>query len=270
MLKITKYEPQTHLIRSLVKYFWVIDSSASNLMVNNTLLPVCNIDLILNFSNPITYINSEGNDETIVRGLHFNGISSKYRILVQEGKLFVIGISFYPMGLYALLQKPLYEYKDSTIDLNLVLREFTQKVANLLEGAQSTTEKLFVLEQELTGFVNTECIPSSKTLNIYKAFYKNIMNSRINEFCTCYGISQRALERLFNKYIGICPKEFQKLARFQKIVNQIMKSKYQDLTFLAHQYNYYDQNHFIKEFKSLAGATPTHFINEKRSIKHII
>ncbi len=70
------------------------------------------------------------------------------------------------------------------------------------------------------------------------------------------GISQRQLRRLFEFYIGVTPKTFSKVVRFQNIlqakpsVESLRKSK------IFFDIGYYDQAHFIKEFKTLAGLTP--------------
>ncbi|RPE14344.1 AraC family transcriptional regulator [Chitinophaga lutea] len=71
------------------------------------------------------------------------------------------------------------------------------------------------------------------------------------------GISPRQLRRLFNFYIGDTPKVFSKVVRFQHIlhakpsVESLKKDK------LFYDNGYYDQVHFIKEFKTMYGLTPT-------------
>ncbi|RAJ06499.1 helix-turn-helix protein [Chitinophaga skermanii] len=70
------------------------------------------------------------------------------------------------------------------------------------------------------------------------------------------GISARQLRRLFERYIGDTPKTFQKIVRFQKMLQG--KPSHQALRRHLHYLDagYYDQAHFIKEFKTLYGLTP--------------
>ncbi|MDF2454969.1 MAG: AraC family transcriptional regulator [Cytophagaceae bacterium] len=70
------------------------------------------------------------------------------------------------------------------------------------------------------------------------------------------GISQRQLRRLFEFYIGDTPKTFSQVVRFQNILKakpSNQNPKHQDLFF---DLGYYDQSHFIKEFKKFHGVTP--------------
>ena len=70
------------------------------------------------------------------------------------------------------------------------------------------------------------------------------------------GISQRQLRRLFQFYIGDNLKTFQKVVRFQALIRA--KPSLQSLreNRLYFDLGYYDQAHFIKEFKTLYGLTP--------------
>jgi AraC-like DNA-binding protein len=70
------------------------------------------------------------------------------------------------------------------------------------------------------------------------------------------GISARQLRRLFEYYVGDTPKTFSKIIRFQQILRakpSVQSLRQNKLFFDA---GYYDQAHFIKEFKTLYGITP--------------
>lgn len=71
------------------------------------------------------------------------------------------------------------------------------------------------------------------------------------------GISPRQLRRLFNFYIGDTPKTFSKVVRFQHILNAKPSVESLKKNKLFYDKGYYDQAHFIKEFKAMYGLTPT-------------
>ena len=74
----------------------------------------------------------------------------------------------------------------------------------------------------------------------------------------CLGIKQ--FERTFSKYVGVNPKKFASIVRFQNVIQ--MKSKHKkSMSQLAFDNGYYDQSHFIHDFKSLTGLTPKAFFN---------
>lgn len=69
---------------------------------------------------------------------------------------------------------------------------------------------------------------------------------------------RRQLERHFKKQIGISPKQLDKAIRLQAILQKLLNQKSDTLTDIAYENEYFDQNHFIKDFKGI-GITPKQF-----------
>lgn len=268
VLQTTKYEVKHPILKQFIKYFWLMRSS-NQIEINHKLLPVGNIDLVLNFSEPIHY-TSIGKTELIPDKFHFNGIREEYCIINQQGKFDIWGISFYPAGLYPFFKIPINEFTGKTINLDLVAKRFVLEIEEKMSIAVSDEQKLNILEKELLELIYADFIPDNAILNIIDNFYTNMENISISNFCDKFGINLRKLERIFNKYIGVSPKVVHKLARYQGICNQLIHQDNVDLTFEAYQSNYYDQTHFLKDFKSFTGCSPTQFMNEKRAVKQII
>jgi AraC-like DNA-binding protein len=79
----------------------------------------------------------------------------------------------------------------------------------------------------------------------------------------------RTLERMYNKYVGVSANTYGTLNRFHKSLNQLLYTDYSKLSDLAFDNGYFDQMHFIKEFKRFAGNTPKNFIHQNNSILQI-
>jgi len=74
------------------------------------------------------------------------------------------------------------------------------------------------------------------------------------------GYSQRRLEQKFKTLIGLTAKEVQRILQLRLLIDDLSKQSYNShLGALAHQYGYYDQSHFIREFKRYTGFTPTQY-----------
>ncbi len=77
----------------------------------------------------------------------------------------------------------------------------------------------------------------------------------------CLGIKQ--FERNFSKYVGLNPKKFASIVRFQNVLQMKRKFKNANMYQLAFENGYYDQSHFNHDFKSLTDLTPRNFFNKK-------
>lgn len=266
-LQTTRYPVNHPILKKLIKYYWLIQSQ-SPIEVNHKLLPVSNIDFILNLSSPIRYLKDE-KTEIVPTGFHFNGIRDRYFLVKQTGRLRIFGISFFSMGLFPILKMPISEFKDKTIELDLAISNFTETIINKINNIQSISEIINIIENQLMQNVDVSLIPGKEVFDVFEVFNKNINDFNIKSLCEQYGINQRRLERVFNKYIGIRPKLFYRINRFQEIINHMQKTNLDNFATIVYDNNYYDQMHFIKDFKLFTGSTPIEFLNQRKSVKQI-
>lgn len=81
---------------------------------------------------------------------------------------------------------------------------------------------------------------------------------RMDTLCEDAGISIRQLDRLFRQHLGISPKTFARIARFQTAIGLLKKDPGGTLADVAARCGYYDQSHFVHEFRRFAGTAPKH------------
>lgn len=75
-------------------------------------------------------------------------------------------------------------------------------------------------------------------------------------------LSERSLERLLKQYVGISPKAYSRIIRFQSALHILRQNDFSNLTDLAYQNDYFDQSHYIREFKAFTGTNPKQFIRQ--------
>ena len=74
---------------------------------------------------------------------------------------------------------------------------------------------------------------------------------------------RRQLERKFVKQIGLSPKQLGKVIRLQTALKMLLNEEGENLTHVAYKSEYYDQAHFIKDFKEFTGVSPKEFLGNK-------
>jgi AraC-like DNA-binding protein len=77
------------------------------------------------------------------------------------------------------------------------------------------------------------------------------------------GVTGKHLISLFKKYVGLSPKQFAKITRFQKVIQLIEKQQTIEWTSLAYECGYYDQAHFIHEFRAFSGINPSAYLVQR-------
>ena len=104
---------------------------------------------------------------------------------------------------------------------------------------------------------------------IFKVLNDSCNPAQISEFCIQNNISIRSLERMFNKYVGVSASTYFTLNRFHVSTNQLLYNNFHKFSDLAFDNGYFDQMHFIRDFKRFTGNTPKSFIQQQNSILQI-
>jgi transcriptional regulator GlxA family with amidase domain len=74
------------------------------------------------------------------------------------------------------------------------------------------------------------------------------------------GLGKRALQRLFSQYVGVGPKWVIRRFRLHEAAEQLEHGRAPNLAALAASLGYFDQAHFIKDFKALVGKAPADYV----------
>jgi AraC-like DNA-binding protein len=133
-------------------------------------------------------------------------------------------------------------------------------IAEQIAGAKDSGARFHIVENFLLRRIRNSIQSIDKRISEYErlvSFYGGNIN--IKTAAAHLNISCRQLERKVLETIGATPKEFSKVIRFQKALAIKQFSNDLDCTSLAYKCGYYDQSHFIKEFKSITGLTPQNY-----------
>lgn len=98
---------------------------------------------------------------------------------------------------------------------------------------------------------------------------KEIENdTRINEIAKKYNISRQYLNKLLQKKVGKSASEYRRIYRFRKSIAE--NNEVRNLTELSHENLFYDQSHFIKDFRELTHKTPGSFLKKVDTGKEVV
>ena len=190
------------------------------------------------------------------------GLSSRYTSFETGNEFHYIGIRFLPVALPFICGFDAALVTNRCELLSDVLPGIAKELKPLLAGKKNIRTYKVVLDQYWSTLI--ENCPSTIDMRLMDALKKIIDtngNVQLGKDLYC-GLSDRQLRRLFHQYIGESPKLFSKIIRFQNLLRakpSVASLKRHKLFFDA---GYYDQAHFIKEFKLFYGDTPTIALDE--------
>jgi AraC-like DNA-binding protein len=119
-------------------------------------------------------------------------------------------------------------------------------------AARDTADRIQIVEAWLTQ--RLAAAADAGLARAVEIIYREGGATRISEVARSAGLSERALSRLFGDKIGLSPKRFSRIVRFQHVLRRIDGQP--DWAILASELGYFDQAHMIREFKALFGCTP--------------
>ena len=252
---ILTYPPESKVCASLpsgkykniISFYHQINASDRN--ENRIIYPTCNAGIVFmcNMLNPdgffVGALTHPREAEYAISGCDY------FVVLFCPG----INYAFYPI--------PQTELADKYLPLKEILPEKSENLIKKIATASTFQERILIFEEFMANHQSVLTNIPNQIYNIISAFYIDIYNDK-NEKLMDNHYSDRHIRRLFENYIGISPKLFNLIIRHQKTLMLLNSNPTEDLTTIALEQRYYDQSHFIKEFKRFQGCTPSSFINE--------
>ncbi|MCA0457867.1 MAG: helix-turn-helix domain-containing protein [Chloroflexi bacterium] len=176
-----------------------------------------------------------------------------------------VGIRFKPGGSSAFFRLPLNELTDNEVTLDNLWGRFAHDLTDQLAAARTAREKIAHLEAAL--LCRLDQLPTlNPTLQQAVSTVRQANGDiTITDLRTRLALSERQLERGFHQWVGLSPRQFARVTRFRQVVD-LLHQPALSLTQIAYRAGYYDQAHFIHDFKSLAGLTPRDYRREQQDV----
>lgn len=265
-IELYRIIPNNPILKKMINFYWVLKSK-KDIVIHGKLIPMNNVDLIINLSTPIKY-KCKAKERTF-KNSHFIGIHDNHIVVEQNGILDVLGISFYPLGFYPLIKEPLSKFANNIVTIDQIIPAF-KNIAEHMAEIESSQQRIAIIEELLLNNIDFDLLPDRSYDTLIKDFLSHGDTLNIKDYCKNHFHNQRTVERFFKKHIGITPKAFLMNTKFQKSIKRLRANKLDSLAQIGYEFNYYDQTHFIKSFKSFMGNTPAKQLKENDLILDIL
>lgn len=252
------YLPNSAL-RPFVGCYWILRYEKQN-STPELMIPDGYADLIFNLGGDYRRTEiSAALDWMEMPFSHLVG-GRKNSVLVEKSEnLNLVGVKLTLYGLWALTQIPAADFFGRIVALDL-LPHFLSEMEEQIFNSAEDIEKIKIIEK----FLSKKLLKfSNENLDIQAANHL-IKNSNggisIKKLGETVNLSYKKMERSFEKFIGMPPKTYSRIIRFKKLMQSLKRNPH-DQKYLYFDFGFYDQNHFIKEFKQFTGVSPANYGN---------
>lgn len=258
--------PPHPLLAPYVECYWKADADKPPFRDTESLIPDCTIELMFNFGDDYAQVKN-GIKET-VKGSHIIGIRKQALHISQTSHQHVFSIRFRPGGSYPFFRIPVHLFANGFWNIRELLGRELQELEEQLHDAEDV-ERAQLADRFLLARLRLQDDDYRFTAACARWLLKN-PGLPVAEACRMFGTHYKKLERKFNQVIGLTPSELLKIQRFNKAILTMYSCRFSSLTEVAYACGFYDQSHFIREFRQLSGHSPRQFLKEQFTIVQVI
>lgn len=261
-MKLSFVEPWTPL-KGYIDKIWVLETDCG-LPVDDMkmLVPDGRMLLLIPMRNGLLgkmggqeYIANEARISLVGVGDHPSMVDA-----LSDTALGVIGVDFTAQGAYRFFQWRLKEISNQLYLLSDILGKTVKHIEERIASTEDIGEKLKTVQQFLYDLFT---IRGSD--QVFEFCIQKIQSTKggisVKELEKQTGYSSRWLNRKFEERLGISPKNFASIARFQYYYRALISNASRILTHKEFYHHYYDESHFIREFKRFTGMPPAKLEN---------
>jgi AraC-like DNA-binding protein len=250
-MKFDKYFPAERL-KPYIKYLVVSENELEN---EYKIFPSSGLVIGFQYKGKLSFLKN--NEESKLATAGITGISDSYKIFRNSADIGTILVYFTEIGFTHFASQPANELFNLSLSLDDIFNK--NDIVELEEKLIMTTSdknRIKAVEQFLLSQLKD--LETDKLVSeAVRLIYQTNGTIQVKELNKKLFISQSPLEKRFRKVVGTTAKKFASIVRFNAILDNLSETK--SLTQICYENDFFDQAHFIKDFKQFTGDTPENF-----------
>ena len=254
------YRPAAPL-SNFVDLFWYY-SGFVRPHTKERLLPTGTIELVINLRENQVRTYDPDHTEVCRRfpGSVVIGAHSRFFVIDTSEQNDVIGIHFKPGGAFPFLAPPADEFRDAHVGLDAIWGAGAGELREQLLEAPTPEAKFALLESTLLSRVSHYPEQHAAVAHALQCLDRAPHLHTISALTERVGLSPKRFIQLFTGQVGLTPKLYCRVRRFQRVLQTVQQSRRVDWAGVATACGYYDQAHFIRDFQAFSGLKPSTYL----------
>ena len=243
-------------LSAFVDFFWIYEGYAAR-HDREQVMPGATLDVV--FTHDV-----DGRAASAIAGAR-----SESFLLDTSRPFSAIGIHFRPGGGFPFFNVPAGELHNLTVSLDTLWGRLAGDVSQRLWEATDHRDRFRILEGALLDRARGRFDRHAAVQHALALFDRSHGALAINEVVQRVGLSQRRLVQLFWNEVGLSPKRFCRVRRFNDVLRRIEPLADVDWTDVSLACGYFDQAHFNHDFRALAGVSPSEYLRRRVARNHV-
>lgn len=241
-------------LKEYIQFYWLLECTPSAEEAVHRIIPSGLPELMVNYGDRL--ICTGDDPGTATPSMAFSGQKNTFYDIFQTGNTRIISALFTPAGATYFFQDSFSGLLNNSISLEDIFPQDSDRLYDRLCLAAGTVEKAAILEAFIMEKITSRYRKDYPLINsVISAIKESRGDITIDAICHMFSINSKFLERRFSDYIGMTPKSFIRIVRFQNVLDRYDKCS-GSLTDLSMDCGYYDQSHFIREIREFTGMSP--------------
>ncbi|GHO60650.1 helix-turn-helix domain-containing protein [Ktedonobacter robiniae] len=252
------------LLAAYVEAFSISEGEAE-LPTRERCLPNGRMAMVINLGHDTLAVSTprHGGQFESFHGGVLHGAFSQVAVIDTATLVNTISVCFKPGGARPFLPMPAAELTNQAVDLSHVFGPAALELRECLLRAQANADRVQILERFLLGRIAWEQTRPSAVTFALASFQAELKGRPISEVTAHLGVSPKRFISLFEEAVGLTPKVFCRLQRFQEALRRTPKRPPVQWTDLALSCGYFDQAHFIHDFQAFTGMSPSVYLAQR-------
>jgi AraC-like DNA-binding protein len=261
--------PDWHLIEIPVKpihadhlgtlYYLHLPSKPDNALRRIIAMASLSLDVMINLGDPFT-IETFCDAIQVNQGPYLAGPRPTTAFIRRQGELTLLGARFKHGAVAPLLPYPVKELEQRILPLSAVWPDTAAALGKI--GNRQTPLSTLVenMEGAFTELLTKARKPDPMVRKAVKLIAQHQGDLEVSAMAAALGVSRQTVKHKFDQHVGVSPKLFGKLRRFQAVLGRLTSVTKVNWTQLARDSGYYDQAHLTREFNHFTGFSPQKFM----------
>lgn len=254
------FEPGVDLV-DLVKCYWTMEDPAGEKSQPQTIVPDGHMEMIFHYGDLYKQYVDDGTAQEQPRAFVFGQLTRPLTI-EPTGVTGIFSVRFYPAGFIPFSNISIQGMMNRAVSLDEIFGRAGNEIETQILKVASTEERIKIIEIFLKNILSGSGAYDRIVKSIVDTIFLTNGSVPIQNLVERTGINRRQLERKFQQSIGLSPKQLSKTIRLQNVLTTLLENKWSNYASIAYDGEYYDQAHFIKDFKEFTGMTPREFYGD--------